>query len=376
MDYVALVSTVILLVAGILTPIGLGDIIDLGPSINATFIYAPDTSAFGSATPPRSGYSASRVCDAGELPCPGVSPNDTIFIPTPWPATIYQNYIPRNVSDCFVSGVQNDLRASPFQIEYRTYWTSDNEANTTARSNTTGDFSMIESLVLLDEIAVVEGLIVDEINGGIGFRNHTIPTHPSMRHGGIWSEDLLWIELDTVCENTNWSIEYQIYAASLAGFSNLDQTSKFLVYKGDVAALNTTHFPPFDTTNPQMNPDLGGRAGLAAWMFTSHVVELITADLGAFNISQDGRFHVSSNASGTLNTVFNYYTSDHPGLFLGSFSDPQNNTEWPEFVQLDPNQFNLSHFDVGAFMEVVFSPTPSLPVDTFDTNLSFSDACK
>ncbi|KAH8693494.1 hypothetical protein GQ44DRAFT_147678 [Phaeosphaeriaceae sp. PMI808] len=101
MDNMALLSTITLLIAGVLTPIGLGETIDLGQLVYATFIYAPGNSAFGRATPPRHGYSASRVCDAGQLPCPGVNPSDTIFIPQPFPATLYQTYIPRNTSECF-----------------------------------------------------------------------------------------------------------------------------------------------------------------------------------------------------------------------------------------------------------------------------------
>ncbi len=48
--------------------------------------------------------------------------------------------------------------------------------------------------------------MVDTIRGGIGFRNHTIPTQVYL--GAEWDEDLLWIEPVTECVNLNLSVEF------------------------------------------------------------------------------------------------------------------------------------------------------------------------
>jgi hypothetical protein len=71
--------------------------------------------------------------------------------------------------------------------------------------------------------------------------------------------------------------------------------------------------------------------------------------------SQDGRFGVSVNFAGnlTLNSALNNYTSDHPVLPLGQLCGPPASGVSLDFVQLDPNMFNLSHFDVRAFMVVM-----------------------
>jgi hypothetical protein len=89
-------------------------------------------------------------------------------------------------------------------------------------------------------------------------------------------------------------------------------------------------------------------------MLTSHVVlDFITMGLDTYNTSQDGRFDVSVNFAGTLNSALNNYTSDHPVLPLGQLYGPPASCISLGFVQLDPNMFNLSHFDVRAFLVVM-----------------------
>jgi hypothetical protein len=73
-----------------------------------------------------------------------------------------------------------------------------------------------------------------------------------------------------------------------------------------------------------MNPDLQGRSKLAAQILAFHVLlDLIAMGLGPYNTSQDGRFDVSANFIGTLNSALNNHTSDHPVLLLGQLYGPQ-----------------------------------------------------
>jgi hypothetical protein len=66
----------------------------------------------------------------------------------------------------------------------------------------------MQSLILNNDTEAVEGLVVDTKQGGIGFRNHTIPM--DFKHGATWTEDLLFVEPETVCININLTIDYTI----------------------------------------------------------------------------------------------------------------------------------------------------------------------
>ena len=102
------------------------------------------------------------------------------------------------------------------------------------RTFTQSDFHTYESLILNNQINVVEGLVVDIKVGGIGFRNHIVPLDPGL--GSEWTEGLLWIQSETVCVFTNISRElttlrvplaevtvgsWENYITDRGGFSNL-----------------------------------------------------------------------------------------------------------------------------------------------------------
>jgi hypothetical protein len=38
----------------------------------------------------------------------------------------------------------------------------------------------LENLYMEGNFSVREGIVIDTINGGIGFRNHTVPVRPSL----------------------------------------------------------------------------------------------------------------------------------------------------------------------------------------------------
>lgn len=104
---------------------------------------------------------------------------------------------------------------------------------------------------------------MDAKNGGIGFRNHTVPASPNLT--SVWSEDLLFIEPTTVCVNQNISIDFNI---SYTGNSSAATMSAVkLVDHGGFANFNTSN--PFDDRNDRNEtlnrPDLHSRAYMAAW---------------------------------------------------------------------------------------------------------------
>lgn len=121
-------------------------------------------------------------------------------------------------------------------------------------------FRYLTSVVLDNAIEPFEGLVVDTVNGGIGFRNHTAPVTSDL--GAEWYEDLLWIEPETVCANTNLSLEMTVPEED---FSRFDLNDIHLVDDGGFANIDQ-HFPICDVVHTQKDPQLQCRAHRAAWM--------------------------------------------------------------------------------------------------------------
>ncbi|KAG8818513.1 hypothetical protein FRC17_010805 [Serendipita sp. 399] len=106
---------------------------------------------------------------------------------------------------------------------------------------TYGYRAIVESQILRDDIFAIEGLIVDLTSTpGIGFWNHTLPT---LRRGGVWSQEILWLEPVTACVNTNLTIDYQLYSPDSGPISvqyNLTDRGGFANLPFDKPELNST----------------------------------------------------------------------------------------------------------------------------------------
>jgi len=61
---------------------------------------------------------------------------------------------------------------------------------------------------LREDIIPVDGLIVDLKDGGLGFRNHTIPLGSGQ--GARWDEDILFVVPETTCVDTNLTLAFNI----------------------------------------------------------------------------------------------------------------------------------------------------------------------
>jgi hypothetical protein len=161
--------------------------------------------------------------------------------------------------------------SSSFDIQYRNYFKSiiDDVSrggpkidNGTAR--TVGTYQQLSSFVLSDAILAVEGLVVDMKNGGIGFRNHTAPIIRQM--GSTWTEDLLFIIPDTVCVNTNITLDFQIASTQTENLVNANGAAfkPEVVDHGGFVQINET-YPDSLYGEVKANPDLWHRAYTAAW---------------------------------------------------------------------------------------------------------------
>lgn len=292
LSYISIVGTVLLLVTGVVTPLGLTEGIRESQLQNPRFEYAPDSSLFGLGTPQRGAYSLSRMCGSFTLQvCPGqtntggltTSKNSTGWGLNTGPTGSgwIDAQIPRNITEVFTSadGAYGAGVANVFDIQYRTfqfkaYNDSQKRNVNNGASYVQGQMRFFESLVLNNRYDVVEGLIVDTKKGGIGFRNHSIPVN--VRFGASWEETLLWMEPLTACINNNLTVDYTIGDTELINLRLTD--------RGGFMNLSW-HVPPLlDRDVSQTDPALYAHAHNGA--FTTNVDYALFFNLSRLNVSR------------------------------------------------------------------------------------------
>ena len=268
MPVIALVTAL----AGIITPLGLGDELRPTSERSASFEYAKDTSPFSSGTSPRGLFPLSRKCWYGEQlrGAPGACPytGDGVHVSVGDSGFNISNNglttdIPDILREIFGSGTAGrpTTVSNFFDIEWRQYTANVDENYNGGKPFGIGQYRQLQSLILEGEYILVEGLIVDAKVGGLGFRNHTVPS--GLTWGAIWKEDILFIEPEAVCVSNNLTIDFRIRHNYTAGDSRISDLR--LVDQGGFADLNTT-MPEYDDMNPQANPELRRRAELGAWL--------------------------------------------------------------------------------------------------------------
>jgi hypothetical protein len=253
------------LVAGIVTPLGLYETFTTTDPRYSSFRYARDGSSFAYGTPARSDLPYNRICSATlyQVPCPFTDTvvivrQDARWLNASYPYS-YDVNIPPVLQRAYSSGTNNSTTISnSFDIEWRRYQLQRHEDYNNGSIYLVGSSRLMESVVLRNSTFAVEGLLVDAFNGGVGFRNHTVPE--SSVHGVSWSEDHLFIEPETVCIDTNLTIDYQIVEGGkeTALFANMSLTDR-----GGFVNL-TREFMRIDVTDTQKNPKLYERAYRAA----------------------------------------------------------------------------------------------------------------
>lgn len=96
-----------------------------------------------------------------------------------------------------------------FDIQWRTYKkVLQTRLQKEGQSYLVGDYRQLSQMVLNNAWEIIAGLVVNTKTGGVGFRNHTVPS--PLPHGGIWSEDLLFIEPETECVDLNVTLDFKI----------------------------------------------------------------------------------------------------------------------------------------------------------------------
>ena len=180
-----------------------------------------------------------------------------------------------------------------------------------------GLYRPLDSLILHNKVEALEGVIADSINAGIGYRNHTLPE--GLPHGGVWSEDITWIEPITECVDTN--LTFEIFVAQDA--SNISDVD--LVDHGGFTNL-PAEMPSMDAAQASQEPDLATRAYRSAYLSNSLLMNYLNisyqGNSGPRNTSLGRHFSLDADVQA-------YY---NPGLYGIALTNLQ-----PTFVQLFPN---------------------------------------
>ena len=179
------VAIVLQLAVHIITPLPLVQQIQPSDdSSTVSFKYAPDLTFFGQGTAPRPSQPLGRTC--GTSAFTDCTPSNELF-------------------DKLSSGSVGTTVAGPKDIQFRNMFFYQNQSSSNEQL-VVGLTLPMQNLLLNTNFTIVEGLIVDPNNGGVGFRNHTIPV--GLQLGATWQEDILWIQPETVCTANNFSIHF------------------------------------------------------------------------------------------------------------------------------------------------------------------------
>lgn len=253
---------ILLIIAGIVTPLGLSNDGIAAVERSVPFAYAPDTSDFGRASVPKLEYSFNRACGYNTwIPCPG-SYVPQVLVPAEGNRTnsslsyAYANTsIAENITKTFSTGTadRGNTISGVFDIRFRHFSQVQDASGSidSSRPRTQGALIYGQSFISERRLQAIDGLVIDTLQGGVGFRNHTAPIGVSQTTS--WTEDLLWVEPITSCVNLNLSIEFQL------DHWGTTVVESFLI---DDSGFNSHPLAGARYENPksQDNPDLFGRA--------------------------------------------------------------------------------------------------------------------
>lgn len=321
-----MVTVFLVSVAAIFTPLGLYQTIE--PSGNQdveAFQYVKDSSPFGYGTPMRTTAPFTRNC--GDEACPGSTMNQTCVqqgLLLNCTDTVYDRSIPEALKSLFSDGAARFGRpvSSIFDIQWRA------NINATDPAGVLGwylksAYRQISMLILDPRIQVVDGLIVDAKNGGIGFRNHTAPVPPH-EYGSTWTEDILFVGPETQCVDLNITFDFELTQNNTSRLTVKDMT---LTDRGGFSNLSRTSpdltTPPFG--NGQGDLNLRERAYKAAWLNNFLTLAYFNAtDQDPTNITRldvTPGMSFKSDPSFQNGTFAIEYESIRTSLFFGEYLD-------------------------------------------------------
>jgi len=110
-------------------------------------------------------------------------------------------------------------------------------------------FRALSSNILDDSMYLIDGLVVDMGSGGVEFRKHTAPA--GLQYGAEWDEDILFLQPETACVNTNMTPEMQV--SPLNATPNSSSPGAYLVDRGGFVNINKTS-PWLDPWHENVRP--------------------------------------------------------------------------------------------------------------------------
>jgi hypothetical protein len=252
------VAVVLLFAVHVITPLPLAEQIQArSDSFSVSFNYAPDLTFFGEGTAPRPSQPLRRTC--GTSTFTDCTSSDELF-------------------NKLSSGSVGTTIAGPKEVQFRNMFFYQN-LSSSDEEIAVGLTRPMQYLILNTEYTIIEGIILDPIDGGVGFRNHTIPI--GLQLGATWQEDLLWIQPETVCTANNFSIHFpfgnahvnELFPGVNTGVDPNDLTDRYLQDDGAFAHRNwSIPSPRWDIYGPDSLwnitgpiPDLAQRSFLGAW---------------------------------------------------------------------------------------------------------------
>ncbi|KAJ6439225.1 arylsulfotransferase protein [Purpureocillium lavendulum] len=298
--YLKLALALLGVVCSVVTPLGLGDQIRSASNRDAPFDYVPDLSSFGISTMNRPDMPLSRDCIITSAFCPGaIVPGSVINQDggnvSANPTHTATTRVPGNITTMFRSASSNSTVASILDIHYRSWMPYTSEYFDEHKPYVRGQFVHLDYLLTRDSIVLVEGLIADMKSGGVGFRNHSAPQ--GLPLGGEWDEDILWIEPEISCVNTNLS--YELILADARNPHNFSVPIRSIGLVDDGGLSNLRLGNPY-TNWPNLtyaSPDVRLRASRSAWLnnfltaFTYNMTNATTAEFG-LNVTEGHRYPI------------------------------------------------------------------------------------
>ena len=327
--------------AAIVTPLGLYQTVEPDDLSLEMFQFVKDKSPFGYATPDRVTGPFSRSC--GLDVCPGSWVNRTCV-----QQGLLQNcssvVYGRAISDLWRSTLREGAEqidqsvSSIFDIQWRSQFKALDGYSESGWYLKSG-YRQVDILILDSTIQLVDGLIVDAKNGGIGFRNHTAPA-TFHEYGTTWTEDILFIEPETQCVDLNITFDFEL---SQNNTSRLTPRKLALVDHGGFSALPRTS-PDLSIPkngNGQGHLDLRERAYKAAWANNFLTLAFFNAtDPDADNITRldvtPGMKFLAPDDDGSDNRTSNGFKNDN--IFAIEYQSVKSTLDFGDYLRFNPAQ--------------------------------------
>ncbi|EFE31822.1 uncharacterized protein ARB_01421 [Trichophyton benhamiae CBS 112371] len=264
--------------------------------------------------------------------------------------------IPENITEMFSSVSKKSSIAGILDIQYRFWLPYTSEYFDDHKPYPRGQLLSLESLISRDDITLVEGVIADMHSGGIGFRNHSVPS--GMPFGAEWEEDILWVEPEISCVNTNLTYELTLADTRNGTFSPPIRSIE-LVDEGGFS--NLRHGDPYEgwPNITYASPDPQLRADRSAWLnnflagITYNLTDGNSSAVGyGFNVTRGKHYPIAGSVPYFVTLDIQSLSPNGAWLNLPSASFDNNGTLTVGNRTIKSAEDDLYWYSIGLFSEL------------------------